>query len=97
MKIGQPIIKLSNFANKCLICLSGSHLILYDDYNVMVQSQIRISLKEERGGRMVRMSDSQPEGRGFESRRGICEQDTLNPQLGVAIISRIKQNCLRHP
>jgi hypothetical protein len=29
---------------------------------------------------MVRMSDSQPEGRGFESRRGICE---------VAIISRI--------
>jgi hypothetical protein len=45
----------------------------------------------ERRGRMVRMSDSQPEGRGFESRRrhGICEQDTLNTQLGVAIISRI--------
>jgi hypothetical protein len=43
----------------------------------------------ERRGRMVRMSDSQPEGRGFESRRGICEQDTLNPQFGVAIISRI--------
>jgi hypothetical protein len=38
---------------------------------------------------MVRMADSQPEGRGFESRRVICEQDTLNPQLGVAIISRI--------
>jgi hypothetical protein len=31
----------------------------------------------ERHGRMVRMSDSQPEGRGFESRRGICEQDAL--------------------
>jgi hypothetical protein len=24
-----------------------------------------------------------------KARRGVCEQDTLNPQLGVAIISRI--------
>jgi hypothetical protein len=38
---------------------------------------------------MVRMSDSQPEGRGFESRHGICEHETLNQKLGVAIISRI--------
>jgi hypothetical protein len=40
-------------------------------------------------GRMVRTSDSQPEGREFESRRGICEQDTLNSTARVAIISRI--------
>jgi hypothetical protein len=40
---------------------------------------------------MVRTSGSQPKGCGFESRRrrGICEQDTLTPQLGVARRSRI--------
>jgi hypothetical protein len=53
----------------------------------------------ERRGRMVRTSDSQPEGRGFESRRrakarrGICEQDTLK---STARGSQNKQNCLRH-
>jgi hypothetical protein len=31
----------------------------------------------ERRGRMVRTSDSQPEGCGFESQRGICEQEYL--------------------
>jgi hypothetical protein len=38
---------------------------------------------------MVRTSDSQPEGRGFESWRGIFEQDTLKSIAQVAIISRI--------
>jgi hypothetical protein len=42
---------------------------------------------------MVWMSDSQPKGRGFESRRGICEQDTLK---STALGSQNKQNCLRH-
>jgi hypothetical protein len=34
-------------------------------------------MQMEHRGRMVRTSNSLPEGRGFESRRGICEQDTL--------------------
>jgi hypothetical protein len=46
----------------------------------------------ERRGRMVRMSDSQPEGRGFEPRRAIYEQDTLK---STARGSHNKQNCLR--
>jgi hypothetical protein len=47
----------------------------------------------ERRGRMVRTSDSQPEGRVFESRRrhGVVSVSRIpyNPQLGLAIISRI--------
>jgi hypothetical protein len=48
----------------------------------------------ERRGRMVRTSDSQPEGRGFESLRGICEQDTFR---STARGSHNKQNYFRHP
>jgi hypothetical protein len=49
----------------------------------------------EHRGRMVRMSDSQPEGRRFESRRRrIFEQDTLK---STARGSHNKHNCLRHP
>jgi hypothetical protein len=50
----------------------------------------------ERRGRMVRTSDSQPDGRGFESRRRhavVSEQDTLK---STARGSQNKQNCLRH-
>jgi hypothetical protein len=47
----------------------------------------------ERRGRMARMSGLSTRGSWVripaKARRGICEQDTLNPQLGVAIISRI--------
>jgi hypothetical protein len=48
----------------------------------------------ERRGRMVRMSAHNQRVVGSnpaKAQRGICEQDTLNPQLGgiVAIISRI--------
>jgi hypothetical protein len=48
----------------------------------------------ERRGRMVRTSASQPEGRGFESRRGICEHDTLK---STARGSQNKKTCLRTP
>jgi hypothetical protein len=43
---------------------------------------------------MVRTSDSQPEDRGFEFRRGIFEQDTIK---STARGSHNKQNWLRHP
>jgi hypothetical protein len=79
-------------------CLSPQRWIVYP-WLVHVPcrltpQQAHKTLFVERRGRMVRMSVPQPDGRGFESRRGICEQDTLK---STARGSYNKQNCLWHP
>jgi hypothetical protein len=72
---------------ECGVSLAHSQLLVFNCARVRIMLHVH---NVERRGWMVRTSDSQPKGRGFESRRrhGTVSVSRI-PQLGVARISRI--------